>query len=96
MHPSSLKNSIEYSQALRIKRYIQQQMNSTNIKIKYVIHLLKLDLCNVQYVGKSETAFNICLNSLRKDVKDPNTLSADKHFTLPGHDVCVCVYVFAI
>ena len=61
-------------------------MNSTNIKIKYVIHLLKLDLCNVQYVGKSETAFNICLNSLRKDVKDPNALPADKHFTLPGHD----------
>ena len=26
------------------------------------------------------------MNNHRKDVKDPNALPADKHFTLPGHD----------
>ena len=48
-------------------------------------YLLECDLCNVQYVGKSETTFNIRLNNHRKDVKGLNTLPADKHFTLPGH-----------
>ena len=32
------------------------------------------------------TRFNNRLNNYRKDVKDPNALPADKHFTLPGHD----------
>ena len=45
-----------------------------------------LYIFNIQYVGKSETTFNIRLNNHRKDVKDPNALPADKHFTLPGHD----------
>ena len=26
------------------------------------------------------------MNNHRKDIKDPNALLVDKHFTLPGHD----------
>ena len=55
-------------------------------KSTFLIYLLECNICNIQYVDKSETTFNIRLNNHRKDVKDPNALPADKHFTLPGHD----------
>ena len=58
--------------------------HNINCKSKYVIYLFECNLCNSQYVGKSETTFNICLNNHRKDVKDPNALLVDKHFTLPA------------
>ena len=35
-------------------------------------------LCNKQYVGKAETAFNIRLNKHRKDTKDSNAILARK------------------
>ena len=37
-------------------------------------------------MAKVRPRLNIRLNNHRKDVKDPNGLPADKHFTLPGHD----------
>ena len=52
----------------------------------FLIYLLECNICNIQYVGKSETTFNIHLNNHRKDVKDSSALPVDKHFTLPGHD----------
>ena len=67
--------------------------HNINCKSTFLIYLLERNICNIQYVGKSETTFNIRSNNHRKtyhrtikDVKDPNTLPADKHFTLPGHD----------
>ena len=39
-----------------------------------------------QYVGKNNTPFNIRLNNHRKDVKDPKTILADKHF----HNTILC------
>ena len=60
--------------------------HNINCKSTFLIYLLECNLCNIQYVGKSETTFNIRLNNHRKDVKDPNDLPADKHFTLQGHD----------
>ena len=39
---------------------------------------MKCTLCNKQYVGKAETAFNIRLNKHRKDTKDPNAILARK------------------
>ena len=42
-------------------------------------------LCNVQYVGKAETAFNIRLNTHKKDVNNPKPFPADLHFRKPGH-----------
>ena len=57
-----------------------------NCKSTFLIYLLACNICNIQYVGKSETTFNIRLNNHRKDVKDSNALPADKHFTLPGND----------
>lgn len=37
-------------------------------------------ICNLQCVGKNEIPFNLRLNNHRKDVKDPKTKLADKHF----------------
>ena len=43
-------------------------------------------LCNKQYTGKSETTFDLRLNSHRKNVNKQNLLQADQQFGLPGHN----------
>ena len=60
-----------------------------NCKSSFVIYLLDLvdnisisAPCNIQDSGKSETSFNIRLNNLRKDVKNPNAIPACKDFNL--------------
>ena len=42
-------------------------------------------LCKIQYVGQAETAFNIRLNNLGKDVNNLKSIPADFHFRKPGH-----------
>ena len=42
-------------------------------------------MCKIQYVGKSETSFNIRLNDHRKDIKKPNTIEACEHFNSNEH-----------
>ena len=42
--------------------------------------LTRMYLCNIQYVGKSETSFNVRLNNHRKDVSNPKTIPAYIHF----------------
>ena len=68
-----MKTSILYSQALRIK------------KIHSKIYLIECTLCNKQYVGKAQTAFNIRLNNHRKDTKNPNKILACRHSQQQGH-----------
>ena len=43
-------------------------------------------ICCIQYIGKSETEFNIRLNSHRKDVNRQNVPQADQYFKLPNHN----------
>ena len=43
-------------------------------------------LCNKQYVGKAETAFNIRLNNHRKDTENPNAILACRPFQQHGHN----------
>ena len=57
-----------------------------NYKSSFVIYLLECYNCNIQYVAKSETPFNIRLNKRRKDVKNLNAIPAWKHFTRHDHD----------
>ena len=57
-----------------------------NCKSSFVIHLLDCYICNIQYIGQSETPFNIRLNNHRKDVKNPNVIPACKHFNRHDHD----------
>ena len=45
---------------------------------QYVIHLMECLICNLQYVSKNETPFNIRLNNYRRDVKHPKAILADK------------------
>ena len=51
----------------------------------YVIYVLECVMCKIQYVGKSETSFNIRLNNHRKDIKKPNAIEAYKHFNNNEH-----------
>ena len=41
-------------------------------------------ICRIQYIGKSETEFNIRLNNQRKDVNRQNATQAGQHFKLPN------------
>ena len=47
---------------------------------------MECSLCNIQYIGKAETQFNIRLNNHRKDSHKDNSLQADQHFKLPSHN----------
>ena len=43
-------------------------------------------LYNKQCTGKSKAAFNLRLNNHRKNVNKQNSLRADQHFRLSGHN----------
>ena len=43
-------------------------------------------ICLIQYIGKSETEFNIRLNNNRKDVNRQNAPQADQHFKLSNRN----------
>ena len=51
--------------------------HKTNCKRKYAICFMERTICNLQYVGKNKTPFNIRLNNHTKDVKDPKAILAD-------------------
>ena len=59
--------------------------HNTICKTEYAIYLLECIICNVQYVRKNETPFNIRLKNYREDVKDPKAILADKYFQKNGH-----------
>ena len=54
--------------------------NSENL-----IYLLQCSICQLQYVGKSETPFNIRLNNHTKDAKSQASILACKHFSKQNH-----------
>ena len=58
--------------------------HKVNCRSECVIYLMECPLCNKQYVGKAETAFNIRLNNHRKDTKNPNAILACRHFQQQG------------
>ena len=57
-----------------------------NCKSEYVIYLMQCTLCNMQYVGKAETVFNLRLNNHKKGTKKSNSILACKHFQEKGHN----------
>ena len=62
--------------------------NPTNkmFKIYHRVNCKSSYICNIQYVGKSETLFNIRLNSHRKNVENPTAIPPCKHFNRHDHD----------
>ena len=74
---------------------IQEPKNKQNLKdiseyklcylSEYAIHLMEYIICNLQFVNKNKTPFNIRLNNHRKDVKDRKAILADKNFQKNGH-----------
>ena len=55
-------------------------------KSQQIIDLLECILCNIQYVGKSETSFNIRLKNHWKDMSNLKAIPADIHFRKEGHN----------
>ena len=54
-------------------------------KSNYLIYLLECLLCKIQFIGKLGTPFHIRLNNHRKDIRDPQTIEACKHFNNCNH-----------
>ena len=77
VHTQSFKSSVTQ------KTYI---FHDLNCKSKLLIYLMECRICRIQYIGKSETEFNIRLNNHRKDVNRQNAPRADQHFKLPDHN----------
>ena len=62
--------------------------HNTNCKSRFIIYLMECRKCNIQYVGKTTTPFNVRLNNHRTDAKRPTTDTApcDLHFSDHQHD----------
>ena len=52
----------------------------------WIIYLLECILCNIHYVGKSGTSFNIRSNDYWKEVSSPKSIPAYVHFRKEGHN----------
>ena len=61
--------------------------HTVNCKSKYVIYLLECQICKIQYVGKTETPFNVRLNNHRSNAlhQKEDTIPTCKHFNNEGH-----------
>ena len=59
--------------------------HDTNCKIEYVHFVMECTICNLQYIGKNETPFDITLNNHRTDLKDAEAILADKHSQKSSH-----------
>ena len=53
-------------------------------KSQYVTYLMECMLSKIQYVGRSETPFNLRPNNHKKDVNNPKSIPASNHFKIHG------------
>ena len=63
-----------------------QIFHNLTCKSENLIYPLHCSICQLQYVGKSETPFNIRLNNYRKDHKSKASILAYKHFNEQNHN----------
>ena len=79
-----LKQTTTFSSKTTYKSfYIRYKLNCKSSRVIYLMDCLK---CGKQYVGKSETPFNIRLSNQRKDVNSmTNALSVSHHFRQADH-----------
>ena len=63
-----------------------QIFHNLTCKSENLIYLLQCSICQLQYVGKSETLFNVRLNNHRKDAKSQVSILACKHFNEQNHN----------
>ena len=63
-------------------------LHNTSCRSNFCIYLMECKKCKIQYIGKSETTFNLRLNNHRSDAYNPNshTIPACKHFSDNTHD----------
>ena len=63
-----------------------QLFHSLTRKSENLIYLLQCRICHFQYVGKSETPFNIRLSDHRKDAKSQALILVCKYFNKQNHN----------
>ena len=63
-----------------------QIFHNLRCKSENLIYLLQCRICQLPYVHKSETPFNIHLNNDRKDAKSQASILACKHFNEQNHN----------
>ena len=89
------KSSLCCTQVVNSKTFESYQSKRTfkifhklNRKSSFVIYLMKCTPCKIQYVGKTETPFNIRLNNHRKDAhsNSPKAIPAPINFKQASHN----------
>ena len=70
----------KHSKVTGQKKPTFQIFHNLTCKSQNLIYLLHCRICQLQYVGKSETPFSICLNNHRKDSESQASILACKHF----------------
>ena len=59
--------------------------HQVSCKSDFLIYLLECQKCHIQYVGKTETDFNLRLNNHLKDVYKADAIPALRHFAMKDH-----------
>ena len=87
------RDNIFFQQVLKTNTFTSYRTDATfqffhqlNCKAWYLIYLLQCWICQLQYVGKTGTSFNIRLNNLRKDCKSKNPILVWKYFRNSNHN----------
>ena len=80
--PSGKYNSFKSNQLKRVFNIY----HTITYKHQWIIFLLECILCNLQYLGKSETSLNVRLNNNWKDLNHPKAIPACVHFRKEGHN----------
>ena len=90
---SLMRPSLCCTQVLNAQTFMSQKIkrmfnifHKITCKSQYVIYLMECILCEIEYIGKNETPFNLRLNNHRNNVNNPTPIPACNHFKIHGHN----------
>ena len=80
-----IKDTTMFKSSVTGKEY--QIYHDGNCQSENIVYLMECSICNIQYVGKTQTSLERRINGHRSDTKCKlEPIAADMHFRLPGHD----------
>ena len=79
--------NLEYSHCILHTLIVQptKWTDTSNCKSDFVFYLLECKKCYIQYVGKTETDFDLRLNNHCKDLYKADAIPARRHFLVKYH-----------
>ena len=86
-HPESLKKSVVQSNTVCQKSlFNKQRFRTVTIEVKYKRNYLSIiKQCLIQYIGKTETDFNVRMKNHPEDVYKADAIPVSRHFAMKDH-----------